>query len=143
MIALLIVLVVIPVGLFARSQRAGADAASFTGFLANYTGDALWPILFYFIGRCLLPCAKTSTLAAGTLALTLVIEFSQLWQPPLLQWLREQPVIAFLLGNSFIWSDVACLVVGTGMAVILDSVAAKLWGGRAKPMGSATDRSLV
>ncbi len=121
-LAALVVLLVIPVGLLARSLRAGADAATLPGFLATYMGDALWPIMFFFLGRVVFPLANRWPLAAFTLGLTLTLEFGQLWQPAWLQWLREQPVIGFILGNSFVWSDVVCLVVGSVVAVIVDAV---------------------
>ena len=35
--------------------------------------------------------------------------------------MREQPVIGFMIGNSFLWSDVLCLFVGTCVAVLLDA----------------------
>ena len=119
-LAALVVLLVIPVGLFARSHRAAADSGTLTGFLATYTGDVLWPVMFYFIGRFFFPSANRWKLAATVLTLTLVIEFGQLWKSASLDWLREQPVIGFLMGNSFIWSDVACLFVGIAVAVGLD-----------------------
>ncbi len=122
LLAALIIILVIPVGLFARSQRAGADPATLLGFLAAYTGDTLWPIMFFFIGRFVLPLANRWILVGLTLALTLTLEFGQLWQPDFLQWLREQPVIGFILGNTFIWSDTACLLVGSAIAVIIDMI---------------------
>jgi len=124
--AVAVVLIVIPIGLFARSHRAGADGSTWDGFLATYTGDTLWPIMFYFMGRFVWPTASCTVLFAGTVVLTLAIEFGQLWQPDWLQWLRAQPVIGFLLGNSFIWSDVVCCLIGAGIAVGLDLVPTEL-----------------
>ena len=122
LLAALAVLLVIPVGLFARSRRAGADPATLPGFLATYTGDTLWPMMFFFLGRFVFPRANRWSLAACTLALTLTIEFSQLWHPAALEWLRGQPVIGFLLGSSFLWSDVVCLLVGSFIATLMDAV---------------------
>ena len=119
-LAAFVVLLVIPVGLFARSHRAGADPATLPGFLATYAGDTLWPILFFFLGRFAFPQTARWRLAAAVLTLTLALEFGQLWQPPFLQWLRQQPGIGFILGNYFVWSDVACLLIGTAIAVIVD-----------------------
>jgi len=120
--AIAVVVIIVPIGLFARSHRAGADPGTLIGFLATYVGDTLWPILFFFLGRFVWPSARMLHLFIGTLALTFAIEFSQLWQPDWLQWLRTQPVIGFILGNSFIWSDVVCCFVGAGIAVGLDSL---------------------
>ena len=118
--AVITVLVVIPIGLFARSHRAGADPSTLLGFLATYTGDTLWPIMFYFLGRFCFPNAKVISLLAFVLILTLTLEFGQLWKPPWLQYLRRQRWIGFVLGDSFIWSDVICILVGSAVAVPLD-----------------------
>ena len=115
-----VVIAVIPLGLFARSHRKGADAGTLLGFLATYAGDFLWPIMFYFLGRFCFPAARIWWVFGLTLALTLTLEFGQLWQPPTLQWLRQQPIIGFILGNSFVWSDVLCCVVGSCAALALD-----------------------
>ncbi len=120
--AALVFLLAIPVGLFARSYRAGADPATLSGMLATYAGDTLWPIMFFFIGRFVSPAASRQALGTLTLLLTLSLEFGQLWQPATLQWLREQPVVGFILGNSFVWSDVACLLVGTAIALLIDTM---------------------
>lgn len=122
LIACVVVLAVIPIGLVARSHRAEADANTLLGFLATYTGDFLWPIMFFFIGRFWFPAARSYKIFAVTLALTLTLEFGQLWQPPTLQWLRNQPIVGFLLGNSFVWSDVLCCLVGGCVALAVDSI---------------------
>ena len=120
--AVAVVAIVIPIGLLARSHRADADPNTIIGFLATYVGDMLWPIMFYFLGRFACPSARIDQLFAATLAITLTLEFGQLWKPVWLQWLRTQPGIGFVLGNSFIWSDVACCLIGAGIAVGLDSL---------------------
>lgn len=125
-LALAVVLIVIPIGLFARSHRPDADPATLIGFLATYTGDTLWPIMFYFVARFCFPTARIVSLLLFVLSLTLTLEFSQLWKPPLLVYLRAQPGIGFVLGNSFIWSDVVCCLVGSVFAVLIDSVGTKL-----------------
>ena len=126
LLAALCIVPVVAAGLYARSQRANADPATAGGFLATYAGDTLWPIMFFLIGRFVFPQADRWRLVAGTLALTLSLEFDQLWRPPILQWLRDQPVIGFVLGNSFLCSDVACLLIGGVLAFLLDLV---LYGG--------------
>ena len=128
MIAAAVIAVVIPLGLFARSHRAGATLETFDGFLASYTGDTLWPVMFYFMGRFVWPRVRCGTLVIAVLAITLGLEFGQLWKPPFLQFLRAQPISGFILGNSFIWSDVVCCVVGTALAWSID--VAVVAGGR-------------
>ena len=120
LLAAFVVVAVIPLGLVSRSFRSAADVETAIGFLATYAGDTLWPIMFYFIGRFLLPRCSWVTLFVGTLALTVGIEYLQLWKPPLLQWLRAQPISGFMLGSTFIWSDVVCCSVGTVIAALVD-----------------------
>lgn len=118
--AILIIGIVIPLGLFARSRRSGADPSTVGGFLANYAGDTLWPVMFFFLARFVFPMASRRNIAIGVLTLTLGLEFGQLCRLDVLQQLRQWPVIGFLLGNTFLWSDVGCLIVGTALAVLLD-----------------------
>lgn len=118
--ASLMVVAVIPIGLLARSMRADATPGTIVGFLATYAGDTLWPMMFYFLGRFVWPRLSIRWLLAGVLVLTLSLEFRQLWNPTWLQWLRRQPVSGFLLGTTFLWSDVVCCVIGSLIAVLLD-----------------------
>jgi len=121
-IAASILAAVIPAGLIARSYRQGADSTTISGFLATYLGDTLWPIMFYFIGRGLFPNLSAKILLLGTLGITLALEFGQLWNPPTVHWLRQQPIIGFILGNHFIWSDVICCTIGSCIAILADSL---------------------
>ena len=120
LVAVICFITVVMLGLYARSQRPDAESTTWIGFLATYAGDTLWPVAFCLFGRFLNPGTNGKLLVIGVLALTLVIEFGQLWNPPILQWLRGQPGIGFMLGNSFLWSDVACLLVGSILAFFLD-----------------------
>ena len=120
LLAAVTITTVILAGLLARSYRTGADSATPLGFLATYLGDTLWPVMFYFMGRFCFPGASWRTLFVTTLSITLILEFGQLWNPPLLQWLRQQPVVGFILGNHFVWSDVVCCLTGTLLAVMAD-----------------------
>lgn len=111
-----VALLVVPVGLVARSFRAGADAATPTGFVATYLGDVLWAVLFFFVFAGLLPRWRRVALAGLTLGVTLGIELSQLYHGEPLSTLRSFGPTGFLLGSHFLWSDVMCLFVGTLVA---------------------------
>ncbi|MEM9414902.1 MAG: DUF2809 domain-containing protein [Planctomycetota bacterium] len=111
-----IALLVVPIGLVARSFRAGADASTAVGFVATYLGDVLWAVLFFFVFAGLLPRWRTWALAALTLGVTVGIELSQLYHGEPLATLRAFAATRFLLGTNFLWSDVVCLIVGTTLA---------------------------
>lgn len=120
LLAVSVIAAVIPLGLLARSHRSGADPFTIDGFLASYTGDTLWPVMFFFLARMLFPTASGRSITLGVLSLTLTLEFGQLCQLEFLQQLRKLPLIRFALGNTFLWSDVACLSVGTAIAFLID-----------------------
>ncbi|MFN3168649.1 MAG: DUF2809 domain-containing protein [Phycisphaeraceae bacterium] len=110
------ILLIIPIGLFARSHRDGADASTLAGFVATYLGDVLWATMFFLVFALITPRRSTLVLSAITLVFTLGIEASQLYQGEPLKTLRAFKPTGFLLGKQFLWSDVACLVVGTALA---------------------------
>lgn len=112
--------VVIPLGLVARRIRPDEGIASVGDFVATYAADTLWPVLFYCIGRFIWPIAGRQRVGAGVLLFTWALEFSQLVKFDWLIWLRHQPGIGFLLGDTFVWSDVVCCFVGTLAAVAGD-----------------------
>ena len=115
-----VVAVVIPLGLLARRFRSQSDGEGFTGFVALYLADTLWPVMFYGFARFVWPLACWKRVAVGVLLFTWSIEISQLVQADWLLWLRAQPGIGFALGDRFSWSDLKCCLVGTVLAAATD-----------------------
>jgi len=72
--------------------------------------------MFFFVFAFISPRRSTLVLATMTLVFTLGIEASQLYQGEPLQTLRSFKLTGFLLGKQFLWSDVACLIIGTALA---------------------------
>jgi len=120
-----IAVLVVPIGLLARSMRAHADPATASGFVATYLGDTLWAVLFYFAIATCLPRLRTLTLAGLTLLITVSIEVSQLYGGEPLATLRSFRPTRFLLGTQFLWSDIACLLVGTAMSAAIHGYLSK------------------
>ena len=106
----------VPSGLLARSMRDGADDSTLLGFIATYLADTLWAVMFFFLFSAALVRWRPWSLAALTLAFTVSIEASQLYEGEPLATLRGFAPTRFLLGNHFLWSDVICLCVGTAFA---------------------------
>jgi len=119
LIFLAIAIAVIPIGLVARSMRGDADGSTVPGFIATYLGDTLWAVLFFFTFAALLPRLTTLRCAVLTLGVTLGIEASQLYHGEPLTTLRNFAPSRFLLGSHFLWSDIACLFVGTALAMTI------------------------
>ncbi len=121
--SLLFIAVAMAMGLVARAYRNEPYSNLLLTIVAAYSADTLWGFMCYFVARLFLPQAAIITLAIVTLLVTCGIEFSQLWTPSWLVGLRSVPTIGFMLGRSFVWSDIACLFVGVGAGSLMDRFA--------------------
>lgn len=79
----------------------------------DYAGDILYEIfwsLFFFL---LIPSRKAvRQIPLWVLIVTCVLEFLQLWKPPLLQQIRATFWGKTLLGTTFVWLDFPHYVIG-------------------------------
>ena len=101
-------------------------AARLPAWVGAYAGDALWALLVYWLLGLARPGWQIGprALAAGSFALA--IEISQLWQAPWLRALRHTTLGGLVLGQGFLWSDLACYAVGIASGVLLEMVAGRL-----------------
>lgn len=89
-------------------------------WLARYAGDTLWAAaVFWGLALCA-SRAATLTLGAGALGIATAVEISQLARVPWLDALRATRVGALVLGQGFLWSDLACYAFGVGAATVVD-----------------------
>lgn len=112
--ALLIATIALGLG----SRRFGA---ALPHFVAAYAGDALWAAMVFWLAAIVAPRARTITLAAVALAISLAVEASQLYHAPWLDAARATRPGALALGQGFLWSDLACYAVGVAAAALLDA----------------------
>jgi hypothetical protein len=89
--------------------------------VATYAGDVLWAVMVFWGLALLWPRARTRSLAVSAFGVALVVEGSQLLHTPWLVALRETRLGALALGQGFLWSDLACYLVGTSAAALLDA----------------------
>lgn len=89
-------------------------------FVGAYAGDTLWSLLLYLVMGVLLPKIKIWKLAAGMLVFTFAVEFSQRYQEPWINHLRQDWLVALALGKSFVWSDLPCYVAGILLGIATD-----------------------
>jgi hypothetical protein len=92
---------------------------SLPSWYVAYAGDFLWAMLVYVIYALFLrlPVKQTFCLALVTAYL---IELSQLFHPAWLEQLRAIRPLAFVLGYSFLWSDIIAYTLGIALAACLD-----------------------
>lgn len=86
-------------------------------WLAEYGGDTMWALtVYWFVGLLFAtPPIQFSILLRTCLALGFAfsIEFSQLYQAPWINSLRETRLGGLVLGFGFLWTDLVCYSVGT------------------------------
>ncbi len=99
--------------------------------VALYAGDVLWAAMVYWWLALIWPRARVATLAAAALAIAVTVELSQLWRTPWLDAVRAHPIGALVLGQGFLWSDIACYIAGVALAVLIDRNAVALSDARA------------
>src|SRR4051812_37483180 len=75
------------------------------GVISAYAGDTLWAVEAY-VGILLVRPA-ISARAAGLIALgvSIMVELSQLYHAPWIDWVRSRAVGGLVLGFGFLWSD--------------------------------------
>jgi hypothetical protein len=115
-----VLVVVIVLGLVTR--RFHHDLPSLVG---EYAPDTLWALAVFLFFRLLLP--RVSTLRCATIAavFSVSIEVSQLYQAPWINAIRRTTLGGLILGSGFLWSDIACYLVGVGIGAGLDSLLLK------------------
>lgn len=102
----LLILVIIASGLFVRSSWVPQ------GFFSKYAGDALWALVVFLGWGFLASRATTFRIAALAILFSILIECSQLYHAPWIDWLRTTIPGRLILGTTFAWADLAAYLVG-------------------------------
>jgi hypothetical protein len=112
-------------GLLALTIAAGLASRRFPewqpAFVARFAGDALWAAMVFWILGLVAPKRSTRVLAAWAVGIAYAVETSQLYRAPWIDAVRNSAVGALVLGQGFLWSDLACYAVGVGIAATLDA----------------------
>ena len=120
-------LVAVTVALGLASRRYG-DALP--AWVAAYAGDALWAAMIVFVAAVLWPRTRTRVLAPAALVFCVAIELSQRYRAPWIDAVRGTRLGALVLGQGFLWSDLACYAGGVALAAAIDA------GVRARGVGT-------
>jgi glycopeptide antibiotics resistance protein len=110
-----LIIVVIALGL--GSRRFGH---SLPVFVATYAGDTLWALVVFLGIGLLVPKTSKWRVAALAVSFSVMIEMSQLYHAPWIDSIRGTTLGALILGQGFLWGDLACYFAGIGLGVILD-----------------------
>lgn len=92
------------------------------GFLAEYTGDALYTVAVFWVAAFVRPAAPGWALAITAAAFSAAIECSQLVTVGWLDDLRRTRLGALLLGQGFQWQDLLAYTAGAAVAWGIDGL---------------------
>lgn len=105
----------IALGLFSRSHFI-PESSSF----GTYAGDTLWSLAVFWTLAIIAPRIKTQWLLVAALLISLTVELSQLYHAEWIDRIRANKLAALFLGNTFIWTDLACYTAGAFLGAIVD-----------------------
>lgn len=111
-----LIVVVMVAGLASRSPLASA----LPSFIATYAGDTLWALMVFLGFGVLFPTHSALQSAALALLFAFSIEFSQFYQAPWINSLRETKIGGLILGFGFRASDLICYAVGISFGYTLE-----------------------
>lgn len=114
-------------GLLSRSKQVPLPT-----FITAYAGDTLWALLVFLGFSWLFPAHPTVRVALYAAAFSLGIELSQLYHTPWLDALRDNRLVALVLGQGLLWSDLVCYAVGIMLGVVFEQLAKRMNSNTAK-----------
>jgi hypothetical protein len=89
-----------------------------------WIGDLLWALMIYLMVRFLFIKAPIKLVAVISLTFCFVIEFSQLYQAPWINQIRQTLPGRLVLGQGFLWSDLLAYTGGILIGMIGEMLAA-------------------
>jgi VanZ family protein len=104
-----LVLVIIALGLASRARFVQP-------VVGQGVGDALWALMVFLGIGWLWPKLPTGRAAVCALLFAWLIEFSQLYQAPWIDAVRQTTVGGLVLGHGFLWTDLVCYAAGVAAA---------------------------
>jgi hypothetical protein len=100
-------------GLASRSQTPLVPS-----IIKEYAGDTLWALAAYLMVGFLFTRLSIWKVAATAGLFSLVIEVSQLYHAPWIDYLRRLRLGGLVLGFGFLWSDLVCYLAGICIGVL-------------------------
>lgn len=85
-----------------------------------WVGDLLWATMVFFVLSTLAPALTWRVRALVTLAISYLVEFSQLYRADWIDRIRHTGPGHLVLGQGFAWTDLVAYAAGAGLAVLAD-----------------------
>ncbi len=104
------ILVITPLGFLTKAYQ-----GPLAYWVNNSLGGLLYVTFWCLVWGLVNPQWSERNIAIAVLVVTSLLEFAQLWHPPVLNWLRSFYLGQVVLGTTFVWSDFFYYVVGAGL----------------------------
>ena len=98
---------VIILGLLSRKY-----ADFFPDFINVFLGDSLWALMIYSFSAMIFKSKSSNRLLILSLLVCYIVEFSQLYQAPWINQIRQTTIGHLVLGNTFVWTDLVSYTLG-------------------------------
>ena len=105
--AALSLLLIVPLG-FLTKLYSGPGAYWFNDSAGGILYEIFWCLVFAFLR----PRWRPAWICSGVFFVTSVLEFLQLWHPPLLDGIRATFIGRTLIGTHFVWMDLPYYALG-------------------------------
>ena len=102
-------------------------ARSLPNFIATYAGDTLWALVIFTGFGFLFTRWPTRRVFIVALLFCYAVETSQLYHAPWIDTIRDTRLGGLMLGYGFLWSDIACYIVGVSLGGLLEMLVMKRW----------------
>ncbi|MDM8569309.1 DUF2809 domain-containing protein [Thiotrichales bacterium HSG1] len=89
-------------------------------FIAAYAGDTLWALMVFLLFGFMFPTMSIIKVAIIALLFSFCIEFSQLYHDVWIDELRQNRLVALVIGRGFLWTDLICYSVGIFIGVVME-----------------------
>ena len=114
---LLLIILASALGILSRKY-----AGSVPSFLALYAGDTMWSFALFFLLGILFYRMRIRWKVLLAFVLSLAVEFSQLWQAPWLNLIRNTTIGGLILGYGFLPADIVCYLAGILLGAALEGL---------------------
>jgi len=90
--------------------------------ISHYGGDILWAFAMFFLLSIFIPGTSALLRALITLGISWIVELSQFYHDPWIDYLRSTVIGGLILGFSFSLADILCYLVGIILAAAFETL---------------------
>lgn len=114
LIILMCLIIVIPIGWFSKFY-----SGPFDGWINDSVSSIFYEMFWVWLVVLIWPHLSPISVGVGVFLVTSILEFLQLWNPPILAMMRSHIIGKLLLGTTFDWWDFLYYAIGCILAALV------------------------